>query len=403
MTALTSSPMPHSPVRTNPRLAGQRVLLVIVSIVSLFLGVVVLGAFTPDIPLLGVVGSVFSGLAPWFGLILLAAASAAVWLFLRRRGVWRAVVAVVAAAGLVCTIVITTQLVALGSPYGVTINPFTLPADAREPDATVTYGEHEGDPLELSVWTPATTPAGGAPIAFFVHGGGWVSGDAKLDLGGMLTKLSDSGWLAVSVEYTFATHTLHTSDFVEDQIGCAMAWTVAHADDYGADVDSFFAFGESAGGNLAINASYRANSGDLHCDQIAGMPTVDGVVALFPGVDLAALYNEPIAGGIIPGRTFAEQYIGGSPTDFPDQYTAVTSATHIAPTSPPTLILQGANDHLVQAPAVSAFVDQARAQDVDVTYIEVPFADHGFALLPLGAEIYTQIGTRWVHDHPAAP
>lgn len=375
----------------------------LVSLLTILSALVVLGAFTPNVPILGVVGATLSGAAPWIGLVLVALLAASLWFVVRRRAVWRCIVASVAALSLVGSVFVTMQQVAVGSEHGVDINPFALSPDSREPDHRERYASHDGDPLEVFIWSPVDTSEADAPVAFFTHGGGWVGGDPSRDLAGMFTSLSEAGWLVVSAGYTLASPTLHTSDMVEDQVGCAMAWTAANASTYGGDASTFVSMGESAGGNLAINAAYRTNSGDLTCENTGAMPTVDAVVTLVPGVSPYGLYSDPIAGGSVPGRTFIERYIGGSPEEFPERYEAVNSSTHIDSSSPPTLIHQGENDHLVQAPRVYDFAEQADASGVDVTLVRVPFGEHGFALMPLGAQIYNQVTMQWLETQGLMP
>jgi acetyl esterase len=389
--------------RPRPHRIARKIGVGLLSVLVILLAALILGAFTPDVPLLGVVGAALSGGAPWVGLTLVLLLAISVWLAVRRRGAWRIIVASVAALAIVGSIVITAQLVSVGSSNGVSINPFVASPASRAADHTEQYASHDGEPLEVSIWSPAGDADGTAPVAFFTHGGGWVSGDPSVDLAGMFTTLADEGWLVVSAQYTLASPTVHTSHIVEAQVGCAMAWTAANASTYGGDPSTFISMGESAGGNLAINAAYRTNSRDLACEGSGEMPTVDAVVTLFPGVNPYGLYSDPIAGGAIPGRTFMEQYIGGSPDAFPQEYEAVNSSSHIDVTSPPTLIFQGENDHLVQAPRVYDFVDDAEAAGVEVTLVTVPFGEHGFPLLPLGAQIYNQITMEWLDAQGLTP
>lgn len=382
----------------TPRRILKRVGLAIGAALTVLLSLITLGAFTTNTPILGVIGAAFSGAAPWIGVVLLIALALSAWLLIRRRNIWRATIAAVAALGLVGSIIITTQQTLVATDRGLALNPFAPITASREPNETAQYSSHEGDPLEVSIWTPTTGGNGTAPVAFFTHGGGWVSGDPSLDLAGLFTTMADQGWLVVSAEYTLASPNLHTSEFVEAQIGCAMAWTGANAATYGGDPSTFLSMGESAGGNLAINSAYRANSGSLDCTETGPIPDVDAVVTLFPGVSPYGLWQDPIAGGAIPGRTFMQQYIGGSPEEFPEQYAAVDSESHIDSTSPPTLIFQGENDHLVQAPRVYDFATKAEEAGVNITLIRVPFGEHGFPLLPLGAQLYTTITLDWLKE-----
>lgn len=372
------------------------------SVIVVALALVILGAFLPDLLGLGVVGSSMSGWSTWLGIAALIGLGVAAWLFARRPNVWRGVVAGVATVTLIGCLTITTQLVALGAQHGVTINPFSGTDSTPAPDDVVTYGEHDGTSLDVSIWRPATDTTDDAPVAFITHGGGWVSG-SPAEVREIIPALTDAGWLVVAAGYTLATPDTHTVDFVEDQIGCAMAWTQANVANYGGDPATFVSMGDSAGGNLAINTAYRTDSGDLSCVETGTMPDVDAVAVVFPAVDPEALWNDSVTGGVHPGQGFLEQYIGGSPADFPEEYEAVASTSHVTPTSPPTLILQGANDHLVQAPAVAAFAEDARTAGVDTTYVSVPYAEHVFQFSPLGSQLYTGITLNWLEEQGLNP
>lgn len=361
------------------------------------LSLIVLGAYFPDLFGIGVVGSALSGASTWMSIALAVALGVVVWLLTRRRTVWRGVLAGVSTVALIGSLAITAQLVSTGMSSGVTVNPFAGPPTTRAPDEVAQYGEHAGAPLTVSIWKPAGSSMH-APVAFFTHGGGWVSGASTDDVGGMIPKLTAAGWLVVSASYTLASPQRQTVDFVESQIACAMAWVARNAPTYGADAAVFASLGDSAGGNLAINTSYRANAGELSCDEIGPMPHVVATATLFPGVDPYALFDDTIAGGSHPGRTFMEQYIGGSPEEYPDEYAAVSSQTHISVDAPPTLILQGASDHLVQAHGPREFATSAEAAGVEVTLIEVPFGEHVFQATPLGAELYTGITLSWLAE-----
>jgi acetyl esterase len=367
------------------------------SMLIMVLGLVILGAFFPDLFGLGVVGAILSGWSTWLGITALVGLGASVWLLIRRRGIWRGIIAGVAAATVSGCTVITTQLVALGAEQGVAINPFGFAVSTPSPDDVVSYGDHDGQSLDVSVWRPANGSSEDAPVAFITHGGGWTSG-SPAEIREIIPALTDAGWLVVAASYTLATPESRTVDFVEDQIGCAMAWTQANAATYGGNVSTFVAMGDSAGGNLAINTAYRSASGDLTCATTGAMPDIDAVAVVFPAVDPVALWNDSVTGGLHPGQTFLEQYIGGSPTDFPLEYEAVASAPHVTPTSPPTLILQGANDHLVQAHAVADFAANTQAAGVDMTYISVPYGEHVFQFTPLGSQLYTSITLNWLHE-----
>lgn len=397
---MTSSSHPV-PARPRHRVVAA-IAITISSVAAVLSALVVLGAFIPGLPLLGIVGSAASGVSGWIGVLALVALVMSAVLIARRRSVLRIAVAAISALALVGAVAITAQIVAVGTASGVRVDALAVPLATRAPDETVPYGSHEGKPLSVSIWEPAGD-SGDAPVLFYTHGGGWVSGDATADTAGIPSHFADEGWLVVSAEYTFATPDQHTVGLVEEQIGCAMAWTAQNAATYGADPATFVSMGESAGGNLALNGAYRTDDGDLTCDSVGAMPTVDAVVAFFPGVDPYGLYDDEIPGAGRPGRTYMEQYIGGSPKEFPDPYASVATATHLRADSPPTLLFQGENDHLVNPVRVYDFAQKAEEAGVDTTLVRVPFGEHGFILLPSGSQLAVNTVTSWLEDRGLMP
>lgn len=387
-------------VTHTPQPQWRRLLLAFIRVVGglivIALAALILGAFFPALPGIGVLGSVVSGFSTWIGVVSLIALTVTVLLSRHRRTIARAVIAGIAALTLVGSVTITTQLVATGRANAVTINPFaTMPA-SRAPDKTAAYGSYKDATLDVSIWEPDTETKN-APIAFITHGGGWVEGTPTDDWGGIIPKLTADGWLVVSAEYTLATPHRHTVGLAESQVACAMAWTSTNAASYGGDPAKFVSIGDSAGGNLAINVSYRSAAGDLSCNRIGPMPKVSATATLFAAVDAYSLYTDSVTGGTQPGQTFLNRYIGGSPKQYPEQYKAVDSFTHLSKDAPPTLILQGANDHLVQAHGARAFSAAAKAKGIETILVVVPHGEHVFQFSPLSAELYTKITLNWLN------
>ncbi len=65
--------------------------------------------------------------------------------------------------------------------------------------ADVAYGTHERQVLDF--WQAKSGEP--TPLLFFIHGGGWVSGD-KSSVGGSLTKYLDAGISVVSINYRYS-------------------------------------------------------------------------------------------------------------------------------------------------------------------------------------------------------
>jgi acetyl esterase/lipase len=74
----------------------------------------------------------------------------------------------------------------------------------------------------------------------------------------------------------------------------------------------------------------------------------------------------------------AAQYIGGSPTEFPERHAAVSPLTYLSAASPPTISFLGTNDRLIPSGQLEALNAASKhAGTVSETYL-LPATDHGF-------------------------
>lgn len=275
-------------------------------------------------------------------------------------------------------------------------------ADAAPPDATDTFSVADGKPLRVSVFRPA--PGRPAPVLMFIHGGGWVAGD-RFAHASDLRWFADQGWLVFSVDYALSARARNLWDVVDAQIGCAMVWVAANAGRYGGDPSRLSLTGDSAGGNLAINAAYSSATGTQR-SSCGGVPPRAGAVAtLYPAVDPASVFTNSDVLLSETARGFALAYLGGSPDEVPERYAAVASITHVSPAAPPTLIVLGAADHLVPTSGAYEFTRRAREAGVQVRTVSIPFADHVFDGRPgsIGQQTFRQLTASWLREHGQGP
>ena len=208
-----------------------------------------------------------------------------------------------------------------------------------------------------------------------------------------------------SLEYPLSSDKRHTWNVVEPSLGCAMTWIGANAAQYGGDPERLALWGESAGGNLVLNLSYRANAGTLKPSCEGTVPHIAATMALYPVVDPARMYR-PIDQLLGPfGRMMGDNYTGGSPEQFPDRYAAIASATHITAKAPPTLLIIPEADHLVAPEAAYAFAAKARDVGVDTRVIRMPYAEHAFDLRSgsIGNQLVRQAMLNFLYAHGLKP
>ena len=343
-----------------------------------------LGTFLPAIPYLGTAGSALMPLlAPQIVVVAIvggALALAARRLGARRTGTMFAVVAAIAAAS---AGIVLGRHMRVASSNGARVNLLAtlVPGGlgSAAPDATVAYTRADGQELQLDIYRP--TNAGGtlAPIVFYIHGGGWILGDRTMQAAN-LRWFADHGYLAVSAEYVLATATRATWNTADSQMACALAWIAANAATYAADPERVFAFGESAGGALALTISYAAAAGTAKSSCGGTVPVVRAVAAEYPALDPVTFYENPdrLLRGI--ARQMVGQYLGGSPSEYPARAHAVASASYIIPQAPPTLIFIPDQDHLVPIAGALRFIDEATRAGVSVRTVRFPWADHAVNL-----------------------
>lgn len=105
-----------------------------------------------------------------------------------------------------------------------------------------------GEDLHLMVF-PASVPD--APVAFFIHGGGWVGGSYKSSTNFFKTLAGKYGVTVVSIEYTFATVEGATIGDSTQDCYDAVEFILKDAAKWGVNPERIGFFGSSAGGHLS--------------------------------------------------------------------------------------------------------------------------------------------------------
>ncbi len=112
-----------------------------------------------------------------------------------------------------------------------------------------------------------------APLLAFIHGGYWQSLD-KGDFSYLAPPFVEAGIAYASLNYDLAPG-VRIGEIVS-QIGAAVAWLRANADDLGFDPERLFLAGHSAGGHLAVMAA------ELPGGPVKGICSISGVYDMRP-------------------------------------------------------------------------------------------------------------------------
>jgi acetyl esterase/lipase len=76
-----------------------------------------------------------------------------------------------------------------------------------------------------------------------------------------------------------------------------------------------------------------------------------------------------------------EPLLGSTPETVPDRHAHFSPSTHVRPTSPPTLLIQGKDDVLTPVTATNLLFEELVALGVPNVNIVFPRAEHGFDLV----------------------
>ncbi|MGE7675956.1 alpha/beta hydrolase fold domain-containing protein [Lysinibacillus sp. NPDC094403] len=243
----------------------------------------------------------------------------------------------------------------------------------------VVYGTTpDGVELKLDVW-----PAHGDskeslhPAVVKVHGGGWVSGN-RGNTPNWNQWLSELGYTVFDVEYRMPPHA-GWKDEVAD-VKSAIGWIAEHADAYNIDPEKINLMGDSAGGNLAMLAAY--SMGDIKLPPSTNVPSVhvNSVINLYGPVDMTEFYkNDPSPDYV---QSVMEQYIGGTPSQFPDRYKILSPISYIQENTPPTITLLGTSDRIVPEEQAEILNRKLKENNVPHELYLLPRADHVFDAVP---------------------
>ncbi len=110
-------------------------------------------------------------------------------------------------------------------------------------------------------------PAGPSPfpVAVYLHGGGWTSGDRK-QLRRQAAHMAELGVAGFAIDYRLAPENKYPAAFEDAK--AAIAWVREHAAEYHFDAKRIAAVGSSAGGHLAALLG-TSGDGAFHVDAVA--------------------------------------------------------------------------------------------------------------------------------------
>lgn len=134
-------------------------------------------------------------------------------------------------------------------------------------------GTKKTESLQLDAYQLAKGDQTGRPVIILVHGGGFGGGTKGYSAWqgnfypDLATAFADAGYVAFSIDYRLwpncpTNRFIEELDYTSEDVIMALKWIKANYANYGIDTTKVILGGDSAGGGIVVNASYRsANAG----------------------------------------------------------------------------------------------------------------------------------------------
>lgn len=223
--------------------------------------------------------------------------------------------------------------------------PANPSAEARPPQGesrSVVYRSVDGHDLRLHLFDPPAHQASHRAAALVLfYGGGWSRGSVR-QFESQARYFARRGMVVALADYrVFCRQGTGVPEAIADA-RAAVRWMRSHSSELGIDPNRIVAGGGSAGGYLALGTATLDDSGEA--------PSADGVGST---PDALLLFSTPV--DITPAVMRS-----ASGLDL-EQSARLSPIKHLRRGLPPTLFLQGTEDHLVDFSAVESYCAGARA------------------------------------------
>jgi len=230
--------------------------------------------------------------------------------------------------------------------------------------------------LRLRVYVPER-PSGAGLV--WIHGGGLVLGAAAMDDTLCGETARDLGVTIVSVDYRVAPR--HPFPAAIDDAHAGWRWLQDNAAALGVDLDRIAIGGQSAGGGLAAALVQRVHDeGDRVAAQWLLCPMLDDRTAADRSLDDARHFVWDNRANLVGWRSYLGDRVGAATLP---PYAAAARREDLTGL-PPAWIY--ASDIELFSGEDRAYADRLRAAGVDVTFVAVSGAPHGFEAWAPGTE-----------------
>jgi acetyl esterase/lipase len=259
-----------------------------------------------------------------------------------------------------------------------------IPSAAVRVDRNLPFGNPAGVPLTMNIYRPAQV--GKYPGIISIYGGAWQRGspNGNEDLN---RYLAARGYVVWAIDYRHAP--AHKFPAQLEDIRSAFKYIKEQAASKETDLDWMAVIGRSAGAHLAMLATYEPTEF-----------SIKAVVNYYGPVDLKTGYYIPPVPDPIDSKAVLLAFFGGTPQELPESYRRGSPINAVKPGLPPSLLVYGGKDHIVESKYGKNLARALTAQGNQTVFIEIPWADHAFDVVFAGisnqlALYYTERFLAW--------
>jgi acetyl esterase/lipase len=248
----------------------------------------------------------------------------------------------------------------------------------------------DGQAMKVKIYEPAPRNGTKLPALLFIHGGGYVLGDADASDGDCQEFAQQAQCVVVSVDYRLAPE--HPYPAPLEDCYAALVWMTNAADELNIDVSRVAVAGQSAGGGLtaALCLLARDRKGPAISFQMPLYPMIDDrniTPSSFEITDERAIWNR---GNNLAGW---RMYLGEHANGEISPYAAPARAKNLS-NLPPTYTCVGQLDPFRDE--TIEYVAKLAQAGVPVEFHLYPGAYHGFELLNPTTEIGKKAKNQYV-------
>ncbi|MEH2179634.1 alpha/beta hydrolase [Nostoc sp.] len=226
----------------------------------------------------------------------------------------------------------------------------------------ILFASPGGVSLKMEVYQPPEV--GKYPVVVVIYGGAWQYGNTHAN-SEFNQYIANHGYTVFAINYRHAPQYQFPSQL--DDVRTALNFIRKHAAEYEADSERMVLLGRSAGAHLAMLAAYQPDA-----------PPIRAVVNYYGPVNLTEGYKTPPNPDPINTRTVLKAFLGGSLEELPNRYQIASPINYLMHPLPPTLLIYGSRDHLVEARFGRQMYESLHESGNTAVFLEIPWAEHAF-------------------------